>query len=116
MSTATIRSNLMARQRPDKGCRQGGRIAADRNWWLGHSCKQTVWGHYPQRAPGLFKFPSGANHVKVLVGIEKRCQQELLPLTAENGNACMTSEYLSPTLGFFAPYLVRNFWPYAQRH
>jgi len=51
-----------------------------------HSRKQTVWGHHPQRAPGLFKFSSGANDVNVLVGIEKRCQQELLPLMAENGN------------------------------
>jgi len=102
--------------------RQGTRIAADRTWGpsksecMRHSCKQTVWGHHPQRAPGLFKFSSGANDVKVLVGIENRCQQEILSLMAENGNACMTSEYLSPTPGFFAPYLVRNFWPCAQRH
>jgi len=27
----------------------------------------------------------------------------LLSLMAENGNACMTSEYLSPNPGFFAP-------------
>jgi len=70
--------------------RQGGRIAVGRTWGpskcecMGHSCKQTVLGHHPQHAPSLFKFPSGANDVKVLVGIEKRCQQELLSLMAEN--------------------------------
>jgi len=102
--------------------RQGGKIAASRTWvpskfeCMGHSCKQTVWGCHPQRAPGLFTFPSSADDVKVLVGIERRCQQELLSLMAKNGNACMTSEYLSPTPGFFAPYLVRNFWPCTQRH
>ena len=66
-------------------------------------------GHYPQRAPGLFKFSSGANDVKVILGIEKRCRQQLLSLMAENGNTCMTSEYLSPTPGFFARYLVCKF-------
>jgi len=83
---------------------------------MGYSCKQTVWAHHPYRAPGLFKCPSGANDVKVILGIKQRCRQELLSLMAENGNACMTSEYLSPTPGFFAPYLVCNFWSCAQRH
>ena len=72
--------------------RQGARTAVDRTWGpsksecMRHSCKQTVWGRHPQRVPGLFKFSSGANDIKVLVGIEKRCQQELLLLMAENGN------------------------------
>jgi len=75
---------------------------------MGYSCKQTVVGHHPHRAPGLFKSPSGANDVKVILGIKQRCRQELLSLMAENDNAGMTSEYLSPTSGFFAPYLVRK--------
>ena len=66
--------------------------------------------HHPQRAPGLFKFlSSGANDTKVILGIEKCWQQELLSLMAENRNACMTSEHLNPTPGFFSPYLVRKF-------
>jgi len=67
-----------------------------------------VWGHHPHRAPGLFKSPSGANDVKDILGIKQRFQQELLSVMTENGNACMTSEYLSPTYDFFAPYLVRK--------
>ena len=56
--------------------------------------------------PLAFSNPRRAPMIKVILGIKQRCQQELLSLMAENGNACMTSEYLSPTPGFFAPYLV----------
>ena len=58
--------------------------------------------------PPDFSNPRRAPMIKVILGIKQRCQQELLSLMAENGNACMTSEYLSPTSGFFVPYLVRK--------
>ena len=46
----------------------------------------------------------------------KRAQQKLPWLMAENGNACTTYAYLSPTPGFFAPfYYCQCLWPYGQR-
>ena len=64
-----------------------------------------------ESTPGLFKFPLDANGIKVLVGIEKRCQQELLPLMAENGNAIN-----QPNSWLLCCISVRNFWRCAQRH
>ena len=60
---------------------------------------QTAW-------PRPLTFPSGAEDSEAIVGIKKRCRQELLSLMAENGKACTTHVYFSPTPGFFAPYLV----------
>jgi len=46
----------------------------------------------------------------------KQDWQKLPSLMEENGNACMTCTYLSPTPGFFAPfYYCQCLCPYGQR-
>jgi hypothetical protein len=46
----------------------------------------------------------------------KRARQKLPSLMAENGNACTTCAYLSPTPGFSAPfYYCQCLCPYGQR-
>ena len=46
----------------------------------------------------------------------KRARQKLPSLIAENGNACTTCAYISPTPGFFAQfYYCQCRWPYGQR-
>jgi hypothetical protein len=44
------------------------------------------------------------NNNQAILRIEKRSRQELPSLMAENGNACTTYAYLSPTPVFFAPF------------
>jgi len=46
----------------------------------------------------------------------KQARQKLPSLMAENGNACTTCAYLSPTPGFSAPfYYCQCLCPYGQR-
>jgi len=70
----------------------------------------------PHGMPCPFRsFPSDCWHQPDFED-RKRARKKLPSLMAENGNACTTCAYLSPTPGFFAPfYYCQCFCPYGQR-
>jgi len=80
-----------------------------------YSCTHTVLALSTQRALPFRIIP-----VRLMTPLDfedrKRTRQELPSLMAENGNACTTCTYLSPTPDFFAPfYYCQCLCPYGQR-
>jgi len=64
---------------------------------------RTPCRHCPHSVPCSFGFLSDRRRQPDFED-RKRTRQEIPSLMAENGNSCTTCAYLSPTLGFFAPF------------
>jgi len=70
---------------------------------IGYSCTHTMSTLFTQRTLP-FQIPVGRHQPDF--EDRKQSQQELPSMMVENGNACMIRAYLSPTPGFFAPFII----------